>query len=211
MEFNDGIMTLHGEVANIAAKRLTLELAAALPQVSGVVDRLHVAPAEAMGDGAIADHFKKALLTDSSFNECAISARVRSEMQSIRTLTEERRRGWIEVQVDNGLVTLNGEVPSLSHKRLAGVYAWWIPGSRDVINGIAVEPIQQDHAAEVIDAVRLALEKDTFVNAAQIRIDCQQYVVTLSGLVTSDAEREMAEFDTWAVFGVDDVINRIEV
>lgn len=211
MQYDDGVMTLEGEVANIAAKRLTLELAAALPEVSGVIDRLHVVPAAAMGDGEIADHLHRALFTESSFDDCEISSRVRSETQNIRSLSPDRRRGWIEIQVDDGIITLNGELPSLSHKRLAGVLGWWVPGSRDVINGIAVEPIQEDRAAEVVDAVRLALEKDAFVDAGQIRVDCQQYVVSLSGLVQSEAEREMAEFDAWAVFGVDQVINHIEI
>jgi osmotically-inducible protein OsmY len=35
--------------------------------------------------------------------------------------------------------------------------------------------------------------------------------VTLTGLVPTDAEREMAEFDAWYVFGVDRVINQIAV
>jgi osmotically-inducible protein OsmY len=35
--------------------------------------------------------------------------------------------------------------------------------------------------------------------------------VTLEGLARSDAEREAAEFDAWALFGVDRVVNRIDV
>ena len=35
---------------------------------------------------------------------------------------------------------LNGRMPGLASKRLAGVLAWWVPGARDVVNGIAVEP-----------------------------------------------------------------------
>ncbi|NIO09735.1 MAG: BON domain-containing protein, partial [Deltaproteobacteria bacterium] len=38
--------------------------------------------------------------------------------------------GEIEIEVENGVVVLNGHVPSMSHKRLAGVLAWWVPGSR---------------------------------------------------------------------------------
>jgi osmotically-inducible protein OsmY len=48
------------------------------------------------------------------------------------------------VVVDGDVVTLNGQVPSLSHKRLAGVLAWWVPGVRDVVDGLAVEPTQSD-------------------------------------------------------------------
>jgi osmotically-inducible protein OsmY len=35
--------------------------------------------------------------------------------------------------------------------------------------------------------------------------------VTLTGLVRSENERHMAEFDAWCVFGVDRVENEIEV
>ena len=89
--------------------------------------------------------------------------------------------------------------------------AWWVPGSRDVINGLAVEPPEEDNDEAIADAVRLALEKDPFVDAGQVRIGVRQAVVTLQGLVPSEAEREMAELDAWYVFGVDGVDNRIEV
>jgi osmotically-inducible protein OsmY len=94
---------------------------------------------------------------------------------------------------------------------LAGVLAWWVPGSRDVINGIAVEPPEQDSDVAILEAVRLVLEKDPFVDASQIRVGVKNALVRLTGLVPSEAEREMAEFDAWYVFGVDMVDNRIEV
>ena len=106
---------------------------------------------------------------------------------------------------------LNGRVSSLSQKRLAGVLAWWVPGSRDVVNGLEVLPPEEDNDDEVTEAVRIVLEKDPFVNAAQIRVSAASYVVTLSGLVSTEKEREMAESDAWYVFGVDKVINKLEV
>ena len=39
----------------------------------------------------------------------------------------------------------------------------------------------------------------------------REAVVRLTGLVPSETERDMAEFDAWYVFGVDKVINEIEV
>jgi osmotically-inducible protein OsmY len=36
-------------------------------------------------------------------------------------------------------------------------------------------------------------------------------VVRLTGLVPTESERDMAGFDAWYVFGVDRVINEIEV
>jgi osmotically-inducible protein OsmY len=36
-------------------------------------------------------------------------------------------------------------------------------------------------------------------------------VVALDGFVLTEVERDMAEWDAWYVFGVEDVLNRIEV
>jgi osmotically-inducible protein OsmY len=72
-------------------------------------------------------------------------------------------------------------------------------------------PPEDDSDDEIADAVRLVLEKDPFVDATQIRVGVRRSVVTLAGLVPSEPEREMAEFDAWYVFGVDGVQNRIEV
>ena len=48
--------------------------------------------------------------------------------------------GTIDVEVQDRIVTLNGRVPGLPSKRLAGVLAWWVPGVRDVVNGIELDP-----------------------------------------------------------------------
>ena len=102
-------------------------------------------------------------------------------------------------------------MPGLDDKRLAGVLAWWVPGSRDVINGIAVEPPEDDSDEAILEAVRLVLEKDPFVDASQVRVGVRNALVRLGGAVPSEAEREMAEFDAWYVFGADKVDNRIDV
>jgi osmotically-inducible protein OsmY len=153
---------------------------------------------------------RDALLQEPALRELAIREIVKGEELSVRE-PAERRRGWIRLSVADGVVTLDGEVPSLAHKRLAGVQAWWVPGSRDVINGLGVEPAEEDSDDEIADAVRLVLEKDPFVDAGQIRVGARNAVVGLTGLVPTDSEREMAEFDAWYVFGVDRVINKIEV
>ncbi len=119
--------------------------------------------------------------------------------------------GTIVVEVRDGVVTLNGEVPSLSHKRLAGVLAWWVAGCRDVINGLAEVPAQQDNDDELTDAVRLALAKDPFVNATKTRVTSKDGVVTLEGLVPNETMRRMAERDAWYVLGVREVVNKIAV
>jgi osmotically-inducible protein OsmY len=210
LSFVDGVLSLDGEVEAIVAKKLALERAAAVPGVEGLVDRLRVAPSVPMRDEAIRAHVCDALYQEPAFATFALKLGDREGIHPVRPSTREPF-GAIAVVVDGGVVTLDGEVPSLSHKRLAGVLAWWVPGVRDVINGLAVEPPQQDSDDEIIDAVRLVLEKDRFVPADHIRVHCHNRVVTLEGVVPSDSIGEMAEFDTWYIFGVDQVINRLAV
>jgi osmotically-inducible protein OsmY len=97
------------------------------------------------------------------------------------------------------------------HKRLAGVLAWWVPGTRDVVNGLEEVPAEEDNDNELTDAVRLALEKDPFVNAVKIRVTTQDWIVTLDGLVPNETMKQMAERDAWYVLGVKKVDNRIQV
>jgi len=210
LSFADGVMTLEGEVEDIAAKKLALERAAAVPGVESLVDRLQVAPSVPMSDDAIRDHVRDALYQEPAFATFALEVGDRAGVHPVRPATQEPF-GTIAVVVDGGVVTLDGQVPSLSHKRLAGVLAWWVPGVRDVVNGLAVEPSQQDSDDEITDATPLVLEKDRFVPADHIRVYCHNRVVTLERVVPSDSIREMAEFDTCYVFGVDQVMNRLAV
>jgi osmotically-inducible protein OsmY len=119
--------------------------------------------------------------------------------------------GFIEFTIEEGVVTLTGRVLGLEAKRLAGVLAWWVPGSRDVINGLAVEPPEPDSDEAIANAVRLVLERDPLVDEARVHVGDLGAVVTLAGILRDEAQREMAEFDAWYVFGVDDVVNDIEV
>lgn len=205
-----GALTLEGEVDSVAEKRIALERAAAVKGVIGIVDRLRVRPAEPMKDKVIRQHILNALYQDISLANIDLSERVDDEVVSFRKAPEPSA-GEITVESKDGVVILNGAVPTLEHKRLAGVLAWWVPGSRDVVNGLAVEPPEEDHADKIEEAVRAALEKDPFVDASQIRVGARNRVVRLTGAAPTASERHMAECDAWYVFGVDDVINEIEV
>ncbi|HKZ16382.1 MAG TPA: BON domain-containing protein [Geobacteraceae bacterium] len=210
VDFNDGILTLEGETGDISAKKIGLELAAAIPGVEGIVDRLWVAPAVTMEDGEIRDHTCDALMQEGAFHGYTIRVLVKDAWETVRQGPAEAT-GLVDVEVRDGLVVLNGRVGSLSHKRLAGVLAWWVPGSRDIVNGLEVDPPEEDNDDEVRDAVRLVLEKDPFVNASQIKVSCRDFEVTLEGVVPKPLERDMAEADAWYVFRVEKVFNMLEV
>lgn len=207
----DGILTLEGEVESVAAKKLALALAGAVDGIRGMVDYLRLLPAERRGDGAIRDSLCGFLLQEPALLNCTLRARVKGASESLREVGDNPS-GQIEVSVEEGVVALAGEVISLSHKRLAGILGWWTPGCRDVVNGLKVVPAEQDDDDEVADALRLAWEKDPLLaDVDQLRASVRDCVVTLDGIVPRETEKQAAELDAWCLFGVERVINRIEV
>jgi osmotically-inducible protein OsmY len=206
----DDAVVLEGEVENVAVKKTALEIAAAAPGVRGVVDRLRLARPTTMTDAEIRDHLRDAFLQEPAFRDVTIVVQSPGRRESVRKAQGEPY-AFLDASVEGGIVTLNGRLPSLSHKRLAGVLGWWIPGTRDVVNGIEVSPDQVDNDQEITDAVRLVMEKDRLVDETEIRARTRNRVVTLEGYVANERVREMAELDAWLVFGVDSVVNRIEI
>jgi osmotically-inducible protein OsmY len=89
--------------------------------------------------------------------------------------------------------------------------AWWVPRVRDVVNGIEVDPPEEDSPDMIEEAVRAVFEKDPLVNASQIRVGVRNTWVRLTGAVATNAERDAAERDAWCILGVDNVLNEIEV
>jgi osmotically-inducible protein OsmY len=202
-------LVMEGEVDRLAGKKLALEAAARVPGVAGIVDRLRVRPATRMGDGEIRDAVRDALLGEIALADCTLRERVKGRMDTVREPPDPT--GTIDISVEDGVVTLDGEVAGLGRKRIAGVLAWWVPGSRDVVNGLGVNPPDQDSDDAITDAVRQVLEKDPLLDAESIAVTTRRAVVTLDGFVPSEEQRHIAEDDAWAVFGVDRVVNRLEV
>lgn len=173
MEFHDGVLTLEGDVEHIVAKKLGLELAIAVQGVVGIADRLHGMPATRMGDGTILDAVRDALLQESTLLNCSIHLFRKGQLEPVREVADEPR-GAMRISVNDGIVLLDDHVTSLTQKRLAGVLAWWVPGSRDVINGMEVVPDQPDSDEEMAKGVRIVLKTDPFVNDDRIRVVVRQ-------------------------------------
>jgi len=204
------VLTLEGEMDNIAAKRRAYECASRIANVDGVIDCLRVRPAEPRGDGAIRASVTQALLAEPALRDYALHVYHKGIMETLRAVPGSR--DVVGVSVDSGVVELTGHVGSLSHKRLVGALAWWTPGCRDVLNELQVNPPEQDGDDELVDALRLVLEKDPLVlHADDIGIAVRNGVVAMSGVVATEEERRMAEFDAWYLVGVSDVQNGMEV
>jgi len=210
IESADGTVTLEGEVADVAAKRLALQLAASVQGVSNVVDRLRVVPGERRGDGAVRDSAARLLLDQPELRGCSLNVRSNGKIEVLRRVTDDPA-GEIQLSVTDGVVVLEGTVISQSHRRFAGALAWWIPGRRDVVNALEVRPAYEDRDDEISEVMRLVLEADPEVDADQIRTNCNGKVVFLDGAVPNEHQKRRAELDAWSLLSIRGVVNRLDV
>jgi osmotically-inducible protein OsmY len=208
---SDAVVTLEGEVDSLAAKKTALRIAHEVAGSSRIDDALRVVPADRRADGELAVAYTEALLEQREFQNCTLRRRYRGEVETVQEALDDMPVGEIEYGAVGGVITLEGQVISLSHQRMAEVLAWWTRGCCNVVNRLQIVPAEEDNDDELTDAIRLVLETDPQVHAEQIGIQSAAGRVTLSGAVTTDVERRMVEHDTWAVRGVSDVVNRVEV
>jgi osmotically-inducible protein OsmY len=211
----DGTLALEGEVSSVAEKKLAVLLAARSTGVSRIADRVHVRLAAPVSDKAMRVQLRETLATDVDF----IDLELREDVAPGVLATEFKPvaspaggfRGCVDIEVEDGVIILNGSIPTLVRKRLAGALAWRIAGARDVINGLVVEPPEEDGPDRLEEAVRVVLERDPAFDAAQVKVGVRGRVVRLTGLLRSQDARRAAVNDAWTIFGVDEVLDEIEV
>lgn len=117
----------------------------------------------------------------------------------------------VEVSVEDGVVTLRGEVPTYAKKVAAQEAAHRVGGVLDVVNGISVSVGHGHRDAELAHAVRAALEWDVLVPAERVTSTVSGGWVTLEGEVNNLRECEDAEQSVLNLRGVLGVINKIRV
>ena len=117
----------------------------------------------------------------------------------------------IHAAVDDGVVHLTGTVDTTMSWRYVGALCWWIPGVRGVRNDLQVRHPEPPDDELLASAVQLLLEKDPLVDVTEILVICKAGVVTLAGTVAGQDARDAAESDAWAIDGVRDVANEIEI
>ena len=195
-------LRLEGEVANIIVKRKARRIAMQLSGLSDIEDRLLLRPGQRRTGKALLDAVTSALSQEPAFRDLAVHP---------HPATEKGGRDWIGVDVQDCVVRLDGQVSSLSHRRLAEVITWWVPGSCDVHNHMRVRPAEKDNDGEITDAVTMVLEKDPLLHAETLSVHTKERVVTLSGAVHSEEQRRMAIYDCWYVAGVHEVHDHMQV
>ena len=119
----------------------------------------------------------------------------------------------IGVTARNGVVTLSGIVSTLAAKLAAERAVRRVKGVRGIAEEIIVRPANaHKHADEEIAerAVRI-LAWDIEVPEAQIQVKVEKGVVTLTGFVTYQFQKQAAENDIQRLGGVTGLVNLIEI
>ncbi|MBG9390230.1 BON domain-containing protein [Caenimonas aquaedulcis] len=184
----DGIVTLSGTLATFAEKHLAEAAVRRVAGVRGVALDLEVqlAPGHKRNDSEVA--------------QAAVNALNWSVL-----VPHER----VKVQVENGWVTLSGEVDWGYQQVACEQCVRPLIGVRGVINDIVVKP----HALprDLRDQIAAALERHAEREAKHIQIEVDGGVVTLKGVVHSLRERDAAVGTVGAAKGVSRVVDRLEV
>jgi osmotically-inducible protein OsmY len=184
----DGVVTLTGHVESFAEK-LAAERAA-----------LHV-----KGVRALAQDIKVELPTSKKTADDEIAARALKILEWDVLVPSDR----ITVKVDNGIVTLSGEVDHLYQSDEAERDVWRLSGVRDIVNMVKVRRHAQP--VDVEDRIRRALERSADLEAGRITASVKEGMVTLRGKVGAWIERETAERAARAAPGVVSVKNEITI
>ena len=115
----------------------------------------------------------------------------------------------IKVTVENGFVTLDGQVDWQYQREAAEEAVECLTGVTGVDNEIALKPCAApDNIKGQIEA---AFRRDAMLGGDVINVQVDGAKVTLTGSVDSWAEFDEAESDAWGAPGVCDVNNLISV
>jgi osmotically-inducible protein OsmY len=117
----------------------------------------------------------------------------------------------IRVVVNNGLVTLEGDVEWNYQREGAEREVRRVKGVKGIVNLIQVKPQKETSPAEIQARIKEALRRSAEVDASRIAVETSDSEVVLKGTVRSLAERQEAERAAWSVPGVSAVKNEIVV
>jgi hyperosmotically inducible protein len=193
----DGIVTLTGTVASEPHLLLAAETVADLLGVKSVNNKLEVI-------GGIPE----------KNSDVWIQMRVKNMLMFHRNLDGANT----EVDVQDGLVTLHGEVGSQAEKELTAEYIKDVEGVKDVDNKLTVATAPKTKPrtveeyiddASIKSQIKLALAFHRGTNPFRANISVKRGVVTVSGMAKNAAEKELVSKRIEDIHGVISIDNRM--
>ena len=184
----DGVVTLTGSIANYWQKK----------EVERVVKRV-------AGVKAVAEDLMIKFPGTTQRSDADIAQSVVSGLRFNVAVPPNR----VQVTVENGWVTLEGEVEWQYQKSVSENAVKYLMGVRGVTNSISIKP--RLSAADVKVKIESAFARRAQLDANQIRVELTDNKVILRGSVHSWDEKEDAEQAAWAAPGVTKVENNVIV
>jgi len=188
VEVKDGIVTLAGHV-NSYAEKLNAEHAA--QRVSGVK--------------ALAIEMDVTLPGASKRNDADIARTAENVLQWTANLDND----CVKVMVENGWITLSGQVNWEYQRQAAAIAVRYLLGVKGVSDTIAIKPKVSSTAVK--SDIEAALKRGATADAKKISVEVRGADVTLSGTVQSWSERNLARNSAWAAPGVGNVVDNMTI
>jgi osmotically-inducible protein OsmY len=184
----NGIVTLSGTLDSYA-KKLDAERAA--KKVAGVK--------------AIAEDIRIGVSPGAGKTDAEIAEAVFNTLKWHSAVPEEK----IKIKVEDGIVTLEGELEWEYQRVNAKTAIQSLSGVRSVINLITIKP--KLNAFDMEQKIMAAFRRNATVDASKVNVSTIGNKVVLTGKVRSFAESEDAEDVAWAAPGVYHVENKLTV
>jgi osmotically-inducible protein OsmY len=184
----DGVVALTGHLDSFAEKHAVERAVRRVAGVRGIALELDVKLA--------AEHKR----SDSEIAQAAATA------LRLNSMVPE---GKVQIEVENGWVTLTGEVDWSYQLARAEQCIRPLAGVRGLNNRITIKP--RASSKDVGAQIMAALTRQAMREAKHITIEVEGGVVTLWGKVHSLAEREAAVGAAFSAHGVSRVVDKLEV
>ena len=184
----DGIVTLSGMVDTYSKKMAAENAVKKVKGVRAIAEDIQI---------GVSPTYRK---TDSEIAESVLHS------LNWNTVIPE---GKIQVKVEEGIVTLDGEVEWEFQRASARNVVNNLPGVRSVFSNITVKP--KIAASDVQNKISSAFHRTATIDAEKVTVEVLGNAVTLRGQVRSYAEREDAENAAWSAPGVATVRNYLEL
>lgn len=186
---NDGVVTLSGSVDSYAKKLEAENATKAVRGVKAIVEGIKIIFNDKYG--------KK---TDNDIAKEVLNAFVWH-----RDITNDT----IQVKVEDGWVTLEGEQQWNYQREAAGVAIRNLTGIRGISNKITINPQPADDIEQ--HDIANALHRNRFIDDKNIVVQVNGKKVTLTGSVTSWYDRDEAARIAWNAPGVASLANELAV
>lgn len=200
VESNQGDVNLKGQVPSEEIKAMAGAIAQDTSGVKQVHNLLDINPSaernpemERLGE-RVADLEIKTIISD-----------------GISKSSELKDKG-IETQVKSRVVNLNGSVETTAQKYAAEQIAWQVPGVQNVQNNLRVTSAQaapESADEKLARRVEFELYSTKAISLKTVQIHAANGAVTLTGTVSSRAEKLLAEKVAQSVEGVRHVVNNL--